>query len=254
MGIRKQYQKVIRALKTKSGKYVMLAALLGGPIGMSGYVAAIHFIGPSYTAVISAMFPALGAFFAFIFLKEKMTLLQISGLVTSILGVIILGYTPASHNMDHMLLGFACAILCCVGWAAEAVICDYGMKDPDVSDEQALQIRQMTSALFYGVIIIPVLKGWKCMVQIMHTPAAGTILLAALFGTASYLCYYRAISKIGASKAMPLNITYSAWSILFSWIILGIRPDIRSIISGIMIIGGSVFAAVDLSDIAKKYN
>ena len=252
MGIRKQYRNVIRALKAKSGKYVILAALLGGPIGMSGYVAAINFIGPAYTAIISAMFPALGAFFAFIFLKEKMKPIQIFGLGTSILGVIILGYTPAAHNMNHMLIGFACAVLCCVGWAVEAVICDYGMKDLNVSDEQALQIRQMTSALFYGIVIVPVLKGWRLTMKIMVTPAAGTILLAALFGTASYLCYYKAINKLGASKAMPLNITYSAWSILFSWMILGTCPDVKSIISGIMIICGSILAAVDLSEAVKS--
>ena len=72
MGIRGRYRGVIRAVKTKSGKFIMLGALLGGPIGMSGYVAAIHYIGPAYTAVISALFPALGALFSYIFLKEKM--------------------------------------------------------------------------------------------------------------------------------------------------------------------------------------
>ena len=62
MGIKKQYGNILRAVKTRSGKFIILGALLGGPIGMSGYVAAINYIGPAYTAIISAMFPALGAF------------------------------------------------------------------------------------------------------------------------------------------------------------------------------------------------
>ena len=33
---------------------VMLASLLGGPVGMSAYVVAVHYIGPSFTAAISA--------------------------------------------------------------------------------------------------------------------------------------------------------------------------------------------------------
>ena len=37
----------------------MLGALLGGPIGMSGYLAAINTIGPGYTAAISAFYPAV---------------------------------------------------------------------------------------------------------------------------------------------------------------------------------------------------
>lgn len=252
MGIRKQYRKVIRALKTRSGKFIMLGALLGGPIGMSGYVAAINYIGPAYTAIISAMFPALGAFFSYIFLKEKMLVRQMIGLAVSILGVILLGYTPdKALGRSHIVLGFACALICCVGWASEAVICAYGMKDPDVSDDHALAIRQMTSAVFYGVVILSLLKGWRFTIDIIDTKATGIILLAALFGTASYLCYYRAINKIGATKAMALNITYSAWAIIFSLFLLGTLPDIKSIISGVMIIGGSVVAAAEYKKVSK---
>ena len=42
---------------------------------------------------------------------------------------------------------------------------------------------------------------------------------AAFFATVSYLLYYRTIGKIGASRAMALNITYTAWALLFSGIL-----------------------------------
>lgn len=243
MGIKKQYKNVIRALKTKSGKFIILGALLGGPIGMSGYVAAINYIGPAYTAIISALFPALGAFLSYIFLKEKMSIVQIIGLIASIGGIIILGYTPGGSKVSNYALGFACAILCCVGWASEAVICAYGLKDPDISDEQALQIRQLTSAIFYGVVILTVIRGWGFTLSLIPTSCMAIILLSALFGTASYVCYYRAIATIGASKSMALNITYSAWSIVFSIILLHTLPDLKSIICGVIIVFGSLVAA-----------
>lgn len=249
MGVKKQFKNVIKALKTRSGKFIILGALLGGPIGMSGYVAAINFIGPAYTAIISAMFPALGALLSFIFLKEKMKPIQIAGLVVSIMGVIVLGYTPGGGEVKNLVIGFACAILCCIGWASEAVICAYGMKDPDVSDEQALQIRQLTSAIFYGAIILTFIQGWGFTLSLIPTQATAIIVLAALFGTASYLCYYRAISRIGASKAMALNITYSAWSIVFALILLHTLPDVKSIICGIVIVLASLVAATDIKGI-----
>ncbi|MEG2080543.1 MAG: EamA family transporter, partial [Oscillospiraceae bacterium] len=37
MGAKKQFSNIIKALKTKSGKLIMLGAILGGPIGMTGY-------------------------------------------------------------------------------------------------------------------------------------------------------------------------------------------------------------------------
>ena len=90
MGIKKQLSKVIAALKTRSGKFILLGAIMGGPVGMSGYVAAINMIGPAYTAIISSLYPALGTLLSFIFLKEKMKPYQIISLFISILGIIIL--------------------------------------------------------------------------------------------------------------------------------------------------------------------
>ncbi|MDD6236164.1 MAG: EamA family transporter, partial [Clostridiales bacterium] len=70
-GARGNLKNVWRAFKTKSGKFVAVAAVIGGPIGMTGYVLAIKYMGASIGAVASAVFPAIGAILAFFFLKEK---------------------------------------------------------------------------------------------------------------------------------------------------------------------------------------
>lgn len=244
-GIRKQFGALIKALKSKSGKFILLGAVLGGPVGMSGYVAAIKYIGPAYTAVISAMYPALGAFLSFVFLKEKMRPSQIIGLCACVAGVVALGYEPGADRPENFILGFFCALLCCIGWASEGVICTYGMRDPDVSSSHALALRQITSSVFYTLILLPALGGWGFTLSAFPTKAFSLIAAAAFFGTASYLCYYRALGKIGVSKAMPLNITYSAWAILFSFLILGSVPDAKSIICGAVTVAGSLAAASD---------
>lgn len=251
MGIKKQYRKVIKAIKTKSGRYIVLAALVGGPVGMTGYVLSIKYIGAAYTAIISALFPAVGAFLSYLFLKEKMKIYQMIGLALSIGGVIVLGYTPGGNEVSNGFIGFFFALLCVLGWAAEAVIIAYGLKDPEISDEQALQIRQMTSAIFYGVIILPILKGWKITLEIIPTSVAGIILISALFGTASYLFYYKAINKIGASKAMALNITYCAWAIIFGYLLLKEIITIKEIVCALVIIGGSIVAGGDIKEFVK---
>ncbi len=251
MGIKKESKKIVTALKTRSGKVIVLAALMGGPIGMTGYVLSISYIGAAYTAIISALFPGVGALLSYIFLKEKMKGYQLAGLTASILGVIALGYSPGGNESTNILLGFLFALMCVIGWASEAVIIAYGLKTQEISDRLALQIRQLTSAIFYGAIIIPVVGGWSFIMVILPTKTAAIILLAALFGTASYLFYYKAINKIGASKAMALNITYSAWSIVFGAIILNEEVSLRSVIYALIIVGGSVIAAANLEEIVK---
>ena len=249
MGMKKEYANVVRALKSKSGKFIVLAALIGGPLGMTGYVLSIKYIGAAYTAIISSMFPAVGALFSFIFLKEKMKLYQLAGLFVSIGGVIALGYTPGGGDVDNVVLGFFFAFLCVVGWATEAVIIAYGLKDPNISDEQALQIRQLTSSIFYGMIILPILGGWGLSIEVFTGNTLFIILLAALFGTASYVFYYKAIYKIGASKAMALNITYCAWAIVFGFFILQETVSVKDIIFAVIIVGGSILAASDIKEL-----
>ena len=45
-GLRRQYKAVWQALRTRGGRFVVLGALLGGPVGMTGYVLAINALGP----------------------------------------------------------------------------------------------------------------------------------------------------------------------------------------------------------------
>jgi len=70
--IRGNLKNVFRALKTKSGKWVVVAAIIGGPVGMTGYVLAVKYMGASIGAVASAVYPAIGSVLSFVFLKEKM--------------------------------------------------------------------------------------------------------------------------------------------------------------------------------------
>jgi len=147
-GIRGNLANVIKALKTKSGKFVILAAIIGGPVGMTGYVLSINNMGAAIGAVASAVFPAIGAVLAYFFLKEKMQWYRWILLIVTILGVYGLSYSP-EINITNFWLGFAGTLMCAFGWGIEAVILAKSMQDPEVTDEIALQIRQTTSAVVY---------------------------------------------------------------------------------------------------------
>lgn len=249
---KKEIKKTIKGFNTRSGKFIMLGALLGGPVGMTGYLLAIKYIGPTYTAIISSLYPAMGALLSYIFLKEKMKPVAIVGLLISIIGITILGYSP-NGEVTNLVVGFIFAIVCVIGWASEAVICAYGMSGDEVTPEQSLQIRQFVSAMTYGVLIIPVVKGIGFATTILYSKASLVVLFAALAGTASYIFYYKGIHKIGATKAMSLNITYSAWAIIFGIVILGNNIEVKSIVCCIMIIAGSIMAAGDMNEIMGMF-
>lgn len=254
--IRGNIKNVYKAFKTKSGKFVSLAAVIGGPVGMTGYVLAVKYMGASVGAVASAIFPAIGAVLAYIFLKEKMQWYRWVLLGITLLGVYGLSYSP-DLQITNFWLGFAGALMCSFGWGIEAVILAKCMQDDAVKDDYALAIRECTSGLFYGVVIIPIIHGWSFTTK-LFTGNTGlllpTIALAALFAMISYLCYYRAITILGASKAMALNVSYAAWSIVFTVLILHDTSVLSPLTIGcaaLVIICG-IFAAADYKDFLQK--
>lgn len=255
-GVRGNLKNVWKAFMTKSGKWVVAAAVIGGPIGMTGYVLAVNYMGASIGAVASAVFPAIGSILAYIFLKEKMKWHQWIFLVFTLLGVYGLSYSP-DLNIENFWLGLLGAAMCAFGWGIEAVVLAKCLKDPEVKDEYALQIRQTTSAITYGIIILPILKGWGFTASLFNATSGWvlpTIAIAALFATVSYLFYYKAIAQIGASKSMALNVTYCAWAIVFTVIILrdtSVLTPTTILCAAVVLICG-IFAAADFKEIFSR--
>lgn len=253
MGVRGRLADTLAALKTRSGKIVMIGALLGGPIGMSGYVIAINEIGPAYTAIISAFYPAFGTLLAALVLKEKITVPRVIALACALGGIVAMSVaTVGNDTMANPVLGVCCALLCVVGWGSEAVFCAWGMRDDAVDNETALQIRETTSGLVYALIVLPAFGAWSYAAGCIPTLGAGIVALAALAGTASYLFYYKGISTIGAAKGMALNISYSAWAVVLGVILLSNVPTLFELGCCVLILAGTVLAACDWKELFSK--
>ena len=246
MAVRGRLRDTLRALRTRSGLVVALGALLGGPLGMTGYVVAINNIGPAYTAIISAFYPALGAFLSFVILKERMRPGQIVALLAALFGVMAMGYVSAgSSESGNPLIGLLGAALTVVGWGSEAVLCAWGMRDDAMDNETAIQIRETTSVLVYAALVLPLFGAWGFTVQAAPSLATGVVALSALAGAASYLFYYKGISKIGAARAMALNVSYSAWAVAFGFLLQGTVPSLETVCLCVVILAGTILAASD---------
>lgn len=245
MAVRGRLKDTWRAVHTRSGRAVMVAALLGGPIGMSGYLLAIDQIGAGYTAIISTFYPALGTALAVLVLKERMRPRQVIALAVAIGAIIATSYTSTSVS-GSALWGVLGALAAVAGWGCEAVILAWGMRDDAVDNETALQIRETTSGLTYLVLVVPLGGALSSTGQALTSPGAmGLVALAAAAGTASYLFYYKAIDLLGAARAMALNISYSAWAVLFAFLLQSIVPAPVQIVLCVVILVGTVLAATE---------
>ena len=94
--------------------------------------------------------------------------------------------------------------------------------------QQLRQSESLTEEIMEGFGVrdgVADIDGWEFIPALFvgNGPAVLPVIGAsALFAGVSYLFYYKAIAKLGAAKSMALNITYTAWAIVLSVILLGV--------------------------------
>ena len=136
-----------RSLASRHGLVLCAAAVIGGPIAMSGYLFGIKYAGPAYTLAISATFPAVGAVLSHAFLHERVTRRGWAGVVVTVLGAVIVTYTPPSGDAPYFYLGIAAATVATLGWGIEGVLAIHAMQT--IEPVVAGTLRMATSFVVY---------------------------------------------------------------------------------------------------------
>lgn len=126
------------------------------------------------------------------------------------------------------------------------------MRYGEVDSSVAICIRQLTSSIFYALIIIPYIKGYPLIRDIFNSKIIYLVIFTALIGSLSYLFWYKAIDMIGTPRAMSLNITYIIWTIIFEKILFNTEISIRFIFSSIIILLGIILIAGNPKEIVLK--
>lgn len=244
-------KELIRTIRTKPGKMIVLGALAGGPVANSAYLIGIAYAGATYAIPISALCPMVGALLARIFFKQKIVRRVTLGILLSIIGVVVISYTPPEGNAPNFYLGIIFAIVSALGWGAEGAISSFGgsVLDPDI----AINIRQISSSLVFFVILVPLFGGIGLMAETLQVPSILMIIaIAGLCAAISFLTWYQANSMIGCATGMALNITYVFWGVFFA-VVLDSQPITLTITLGATILLlGALIVSVNPLDFFKS--
>lgn len=259
MLFRKELWQAFRLLKTKKGKVAVLAAVIGAPVGMSGYVIGIKYAAPAYASSISVVYPGIGAILSYFILKEKLSLRAVVGIALSLAGSAALGYSKVDLSLyPEFYKGIAFTCIAVLGWSLEGVIIGYAMKkikDEDhivASPQQFLTVRYLTSFAVYGLIIMPFIGGYSTVGKLVMSGEILYFAGIAILGATTYLSWYKAVDYIGAAMGTALNSTAAFWAIIFSWLILGTEITPYLAVCGAVIIAGVFIFAIDPKEFRKN--
>jgi drug/metabolite transporter (DMT)-like permease len=214
---------IVRVLTSRRALAIAVCSVLGGPLFMGGYIAAVILAGPSDALTATATYPVIGAVLARFLLRQRLDRVGWLGVTITAVGAALIA-VDASGSDDgvHVLVGVGMALAAAAAVALEGVVATRAMAG--LGPNTVMAVRQVLSAVMFGLLLLVVPGGIATVGGVLSdTGLLVPVVCAGMIGGYSYAIWYRSIRRIGVARAMALNISYAAWGAVFAWG-LGIAP------------------------------
>ena len=228
-GIKGKLADFKNSLKSKAGKTLVVASLIGGPVATTAYVVAIQMAG-SIVVPIAALCPAIGAILSRILYKQKLSARVVFGICVCLAAGVIIGLQGFdTYAPEGMVLGIVIALIAAVGWGLEGAVGGYSTAIIDY--EIGILIRQTVSSLAGFVIVIPILAiissdigllGSITIQAVTDPQAMPLFIISGFFALFAFSLWYKGNSMCGTALGMAANGAFSFWGPFFMWLILGV--------------------------------
>jgi len=218
-----------RSLRTKPGRILVVAALVGGPISTSAYVVGLQLAG-SIIIPITALCPAIGAILSRLLYKQKLSKRMVFGICVCLFASALIGLQSIEPDAPpQMLLGIMIALIAAFGWGFEGCVAGYASTMVDY--EVGILIRQTTAGLAGLIILAPLIaliggnigEAFYLTGQIITDMGSFPIFfISGFFALYAFSLWYKGNSMCGTALGMACNGAFAFWGPFFCWLILGI--------------------------------
>ena len=208
---------VAYVLFSKRALGVAACSLLGGPLFMGGYIAAVILAGPSVALTATATYPVLGAVLARSVLGQRLGRVGSLGVGVTAAGATLIAVDASGATGGaRVLVGGVVALAAAAAVACEGIVATRAMVGLDTNTVMA--VRELLSAAMFGLVLLVVPGGVATAARVAaDTGLIVPIVGAGVIGAYSYVLWYRSIRTVGVARAMALNISYAMWGALFAW-------------------------------------
>lgn len=229
--------------KIKRGQIIPIVLL--GMIGIFAYnvffFKGLKIIEASRAALIVAIVPIFIAIFSSCFFGEKLNLIKVVGIITSVIGVIIVISRGSPMEILNGNLGWGelCIFCCVLSWTTYSLIGKAMMTD--LSPLVLIAYSSVIGAV--GLFVPAYFNG--VIQNLTHYSAMEWlgILYLAIFGTViGFVWYYEGINIIGLTRASLFINFVPIFAILLAFLILG-EPITLSLLIGTILVTFGVYLA-----------
>lgn len=193
---------------------IMVIGCIGTAIPFVLFAFASQFLPSGFNSILNATSPLFGTVVASIWLKEKLTINRIVGLIIGFAGVVIIVGWKNFVITQSFVYSVSGAFLAAFLYAVAA---PYAKKH--LSEVSALAIA--TGNLLSAAIILLPLMPFTVPTQLPTTTVIFAVIVLSLFSTAcSYILYFRLLNSVGATKSLTVTYLIPVFAMIWGKIFL----------------------------------
>ena len=257
---------LIGSIKSRPGKTLIIASLVGGPVSTSAFVIGMQMAG-SIVVPITALCPAIGAIIGRAFYKQKLSKRMLFGIGLCFFAALLIGLQAIEADAPPMMLpGILIASVAAIGWGFEGAIAGYGTALIDF--ELGIVIRQLFAGLFGLLILTPLFaliggdigQSFSLLGQaVTNWDSMQFFLISSFFCVFAFSLWYKGNAMSGTALGMACNGVFAFWGPFFTWVLMGLILGNEGYgmtpilwVSAIIMVIGIWFIAVNPFEFFKK--
>ncbi|MCS7280067.1 MAG: DMT family transporter [Desulfobacterota bacterium] len=181
--------------------------------------------------------PIIVALGAYIFLKERLTLLKILGLILSFFGVFCVFQGKPSYSGRSMLIGDILELLAAFFWGATTLY---------IKKYLAEKVHPINTFLYQLVLSVPILFGFSLVFEerwvkeISLLPCLALIYSSVIVAFLSYLSWFRLIHTYPVSELAVFTFLSPVFGVFFGSVILG-EELTKGLIAGLVLVSAGIY-------------
>ena len=224
----------LSSLRGRTKQFLILGAL-NSAIPFSLFAFAVKHQTAGLSSVLNSTAPLFGAIVAFVWLGERLRVMQVVGLILGFCGVVILAMSK--NTLDGKLIAIAAGLLAAMLYGVAA---HYTKRSFQGCPPLAVSSGGLIGAT---VFLLPAMP-WSLSEQVPSLKAWACALALGIVCTGvAYILYFRMIELYGASRTMVVAYLIPIFGVLWGFLFLEESINTSMLVGGSIVLAGTVLVS-----------
>lgn len=221
---------------TRHAGPLLLVGIFNTALPFSLFAYALLSVTAGFASILNATSPLWGAVVAHFWLRERLTMLRVLGLLIGFLGVSMLVWGKASFAPGGSGWAIVAALVASLSYGVAASYTRRALTGVD-----ALTVA--TGSQLGAVLALAPLALWTWpSTPVSATAWVGTVALGVACTGMAYILYFRLIGNVGAARAIAVTFLVPLFAIAWGGLFLAEPITSQMVLGGLVVLGGTALS------------